>query len=76
MGDVQFLRRIKDFDKDSITDATLRKLQKYTENPNFTPELVRNVSVAAGVLCQWVHAIKIYAEVCREVEMERTDAQL
>merc|ERR1712232_845705 len=74
MNDVQFLRRTKHFDKDNITDATLRKMQMYTKNPNFTPELVQNVSVAAGALCQWVLAMEIYAEVYREFEAERNDA--
>jgi len=74
MNDVEFLRRIKHFDKDNITDATLRKMQKCTKDPNFTPKLVQNVSMAAAALCQWVHAMKIYAEVYREFEAERNDA--
>ena len=32
-----------------------------------------NVSLAAGALCQWVHAMKIYAEIYREVEPKRTE---
>merc|ERR1719502_2431396 len=71
LNDTQFLTRIKGFDKDGITNATLRKMEKYTKDPNFTPKLVRNVSAAAGALCQWVHAMKIYAEVYREVEPKR-----
>jgi len=70
LNDKQFLRRIKDFDKDNITDATLRKIGKYVSDPNFTPKLVQNVSMAAGALCQWVHAIKVYAEVYRKVVAE------
>lgn len=74
MNDMQFLLRIKNFDKDNITDATLRKMQKYTRDPDFTPQLVRHVSMAAGALCQWVHAMKIYAEVYRDFEAQRNDA--
>lgn len=29
------------------------------------------MSLAAGALCQWVHAMKIYAEIYREVEPKR-----
>merc|ERR1719353_714524 len=71
LNDTNFLNRIKNFDKDNITNATLRKTEKYTKDPNFTPKLVQNVSAAAGALCQWVHAMKIYAEVYREVEPKR-----
>eukprot|EP00929_Paragymnodinium_shiwhaense_P077086 TRINITY_DN3967_c0_g4_i1.p1 TRINITY_DN3967_c0_g4~~TRINITY_DN3967_c0_g4_i1.p1 ORF type:complete len:2593 (+),score=910.05 TRINITY_DN3967_c0_g4_i1:931-7779(+) len=71
LNDVNFLQRIKNFDKDNIKDATLRKMEKYTKDPNFQPKLVMNVSLAAGALCQWVHAMKIYAEVFREVEPKR-----
>eukprot|EP00928_Gymnodinium_smaydae_P048232 TRINITY_DN3222_c2_g2_i2.p1 TRINITY_DN3222_c2_g2~~TRINITY_DN3222_c2_g2_i2.p1 ORF type:complete len:3935 (+),score=1014.18 TRINITY_DN3222_c2_g2_i2:1731-11807(+) len=71
LNDVQFLARIKGFDKDNIKDATLRKMEKFIKDPQFTPKLVLNVSSAAGALCQWVHAMKIYAEVYREVEPKR-----
>eukprot|EP00439_Symbiodinium_sp_Y106_P074245 s170_g14.t1 len=70
-----FLVRIKTFDKDgipdNIKDTTLRKIEKFTKDANFTPKLVSNVSLAAGALCQWVHAMKIYAEIYREVEPKR-----
>lgn len=71
LNDTNFLQRIKGFDKDNIKEATLRKMEKYIKNPQFTPKLVMNVSSAAGALCQWVHAMKIYAEVFREVEPKR-----
>merc|ERR1712232_11820 len=59
LNDVGFLQKVKNFDKDAISNATLRKMEKYTKDPNFTPKLVMNVSSAAGALCQWVHAMKI-----------------
>eukprot|EP00435_Cladocopium_sp_Y103_P031168 s634_g7.t2 len=75
LNDTNFLVRIKTFDKeirDNIKDTTLRKIEKFTKDSNFTPKLVSNVSLAAGALCQWVHAMKIYAEIYREVEPKRT----
>ncbi|CAE8702622.1 unnamed protein product, partial [Polarella glacialis] len=71
LNDTAFLPKIKNFDKDNIKDSTLRKIEKYTKDPAFTPKGVANVSLAAGALCQWVHAMKIYAEVFREVEPKR-----
>lgn len=120
--------------QDNIKDTTLRKIEKFTKDSNFTPKLVptsqfvfadelhhfqwgnqvyfwgacsigwldppcailavyylykfctvrsshcrgvaplrSNVSLAAGALCQWVHAMKIYAEIYREVEPKRTE---
>ena len=41
---------------------TLRDIKEYTDDPGFRPEAVGAVSVAAGVLCAWVHAVKTHAE--------------
>ncbi|KAF4711294.1 hypothetical protein FOZ63_000413, partial [Perkinsus olseni] len=71
LNDVNFLHRIKTFDKDNISNTTVKKIEKFTKDPTFTPTAVGKVSVAAGALCQWVHAMKVYAEVFREVEPKR-----
>jgi len=60
--DIQFVQKIKMFDASNISANTLLELRKYMENPKFTPELVGKVCVAAGVLCQWVHAVAACAE--------------
>ncbi len=61
---------MKNFDKDNISNSTLKKIEKFTKEDNFTPIAVGKVSAAAGALCQWVHAMKTYAEVYREVGQE------
>ncbi|KAM8878755.1 dynein axonemal heavy chain 6 isoform 3-T3 [Spinachia spinachia] len=38
LGDSNFLRRLTDYDKDNIKPSILLKLQKYINNPDFTPE--------------------------------------
>ncbi|CAK0888334.1 unnamed protein product [Prorocentrum cordatum] len=76
LNDVGFLPRIKNFDKDNIKDSTLRKIEKFTKDPQFTYKIVSNISLAAGALCQWVHAMKIYAEVYREVEPKRNKLRM
>ena len=43
-----------------IPDAVLKKLKKYTENPQFDPNVVAKVSVAAKSLCMWANAIQVY----------------
>ena len=35
-------------------DAVLKKINKYTSEPDFTPEAVGKVSGAARGLCLWV----------------------
>merc|ERR1719305_1526408 len=71
LQDVNFLQRLKNFEKDEISNATLKKIEKYTKDSTFQPQTVQNVSKAAGALCMWVHAMKLYAEVFREVEPKR-----
>lgn len=38
LGDPTMTKRMLEVEKDSITDATLRKLKKYTESPKFVPD--------------------------------------
>merc|ERR1719399_570177 len=71
LNDINFLQRLKNFDKDHISNSTLKKMDKYTKDQTFQPAQVTNVSRAAGALCMWVHAMKLYAEVFREVEPKR-----
>ncbi|KAI9190457.1 hypothetical protein H9P43_001891 [Blastocladiella emersonii ATCC 22665] len=71
LGDPQFLRKIQEYDKDSVNDALAKKLRKYIENPNFTPEAVEKVSKAARSMCMWVLAMDIYTRVNKEVEPKR-----
>ena len=44
LSDSNFMSKLVDYDKDNISDAVLRKLKKYIENPKFTPEAVEKVS--------------------------------
>jgi len=46
------MNKLVEYDKDNISDAILRKLKKYVENPKFTPETVEKVSrVLQLILC-------------------------
>ena len=47
LGDPNFINSLKEFDKDNIPDKVLRKINKYTSEPDFTPEKVGTVSGAA-----------------------------
>jgi len=50
MGDLQFLEKLKKYDKDNISPKIIKSLKKLMNDPDFTPEHVKNVSVAASSL--------------------------
>jgi dynein heavy chain len=52
-----FLKEVKAFDKDNISKKTLKALQKYLQDPEFTSEALASVSEAAVSLCMWVRAM-------------------
>ena len=71
MSDANFLQSLFDFDKDNIPDARLKKLKKYTNNEDFTPDNVGKVSKAAKSLCMWCCAMDVYSEVAKTVEPKK-----
>ncbi|KAE8744396.1 hypothetical protein FOCC_FOCC009000 [Frankliniella occidentalis] len=78
LGDVEFLNKLRDFDKDHISDRVLKKVGTYTSREEFDPEAVGVVSTAAKSLCMWVKAIEKYAKIYRIVapKIEKRDAAL
>lgn len=71
LGDSNFLNSLKLYDKDNISPAILKKIERYVKDPEFTPEKVGNVSKAARGLCMWVHAMDVYSKVAKEVEPKK-----
>lgn len=71
LGDPNFIMSLKDFDKDNIPDKVLRKINKYTSEPDFQPEKVGTVSGAAKSLCMWVRAMETYGQIFRVVQPKR-----
>jgi dynein heavy chain len=71
MSDTGFLQRLKDYDKDNIPPATIKKILKYYNDEEFEPDKVQKVSSAAKSLCMWVRAMKVYDEVAKVVEPKK-----
>ena len=72
LGDMKFLQRLKDFDKDNIPTKTIKILRKkYVNNPEFEPERIKRASVAAFGLCKWINAMESYDRVAKVVEPKR-----
>ncbi|XP_063992490.1 dynein axonemal heavy chain 2 [Diachasmimorpha longicaudata] len=71
LGDVNFLTSLRNFDKDHISDKTLKTIGKYTSNPEFDPEKVGQVSIAAKSLAMWVIAMENYGKLYRIIAPKR-----
>eukprot|EP01135_Chromosphaera_perkinsii_P012097 Nk52_evm35s2579 gene=Nk52_evmTU35s2579 len=71
LNDPQLLKKMIEFDKDKIPESTIKKLEKYVQNPDFTPENVAKVSSACKSMCMWIHAIVLYSHVNKTVAPKR-----
>ena len=69
--DLNFLDRLKNFDRNNISDKTLDKLRKYTTRQEFDPIIVGQKNQASKSLCMWCKAIDNYAKVAKEVEPKK-----
>jgi dynein heavy chain len=59
------------FDKDNISDRVLKKIGQYVAAPDFQPDIIGRVSLAARSLCMWVRAMEMYGRIYRVVEPKR-----
>ncbi|XP_023571553.1 dynein heavy chain 12, axonemal isoform X2 [Octodon degus] len=68
LGDMNFLRDLKDYDKDNIPVAVMQKIRgEYLTNPEFDPRKVAKASSAAEGLCKWIMAMEVYDRVAKVV---------
>lgn len=63
LGEQNFLDQLKLFDKNHISDKTLKRIAHYTEDPELEPDKVGVVSFACKSLCLWVRAIERYGKI-------------
>lgn len=72
LGDMKFLDALKDYDKNNIPPAYMKKIrEKFIKNPDFEPSNIKNVSTACEGLCKWVRAMEVYDRVIRIVEPKK-----
>jgi len=67
----KFLNDLFAFDKDAIKEGTIKKIEPYIANPDFTPEAISKVSKACTSICLWVCAMHKYYHVARMVEPKK-----
>ena len=66
LGDMKFLEGLHNFDKDNIPAPYMNKIRsKYIPNPDFNPDIIKNVSSACEGLCKWVRAMDVYDQVIK-----------
>lgn len=71
MAQATFLQSLLDFDKDHIPETVIQNLQPYMRDPDFVPEVIERVSIAAKGLCSWVRAMDTYHRIARVVAPKR-----
>jgi len=71
LSDANFMMKLLSYDKDNMDDALLKKINKFTSNPEFTPATVGKVSLAAKGMCMWVIAMEVYGNVAKDVGPKR-----
>uniref|UniRef100_A0A8C4DY39 Dynein axonemal heavy chain 3 n=1 Tax=Dicentrarchus labrax TaxID=13489 RepID=A0A8C4DY39_DICLA len=68
LGDLKFLESLKAYDKDNIPAPNIKKIRdKFIDNPEFQPSVIKNVSSACEGLCKWVRAMEVYERVAKVV---------
>ncbi|KAH9505438.1 Dynein heavy chain 3, axonemal, partial [Bulinus truncatus] len=72
LGDLKFLESLKEYDKDNIPAPVIKKIRdRYINNKEFDPSIIKNVSSACEGLCKWVKAIDVYDSVFKVVAPKR-----
>ncbi|XP_041978336.1 dynein axonemal heavy chain 3 [Aricia agestis] len=68
LGDMKFLESLKNYDKDNIPPAIMKKIrEKYIPDREFEPSVIAKVSGACEGLCRWVRAMHVYDRVIKVV---------
>ncbi|XP_037937177.1 dynein heavy chain 6, axonemal [Teleopsis dalmanni] len=68
MNDVNFLKRLFEYDKEHIKEDVLNKVKKYIDHPDFSPVKFEKVSKVAKSVSLWVIAMDKFAKVYKVVE--------
>ncbi|KAG7472883.1 hypothetical protein MATL_G00114010 [Megalops atlanticus] len=74
LGDMNFLRDLKEYDKDNIPVPVMTKIRsEYMTNPDFDPSKVAKASSAAEGLCKWITAMEVYDRVAKVVAPKKAN---
>ncbi|XP_032391909.1 dynein heavy chain 3, axonemal isoform X2 [Etheostoma spectabile] len=77
LGDLKFLESLKAYDRDNIPAPYIKKIRdKFIDNPEFQPSIIKNVSSACEGLCKWVRAMEVYERVAKVVAPKKERLKL
>ncbi|KAM7373014.1 hypothetical protein PAMP_007900 [Pampus punctatissimus] len=77
LGDLKFLENLKTYDKDNIPALYIKKIrEKFIDNSEFQPSVIKNVSSACEGLCKWVRAMEVYERVAKVVAPKKERLKL
>jgi dynein heavy chain len=71
ISDPNFLQSLIAFDKESLNEALMTKVSKFTSLAKFNPDEVGKQSGAAKSLCQWIRAMEMYGKILKVVAPKR-----
>jgi dynein heavy chain, axonemal len=71
LADSEFLKRLKEVDKDHISQKTLLRIEKYLQMPKMQQSKIDSISSAAGSMWKWVRAMDAYARAIKDIEPKR-----
>ena len=71
INDPDFLKKLKTYDKENMSQSTIKKMEKYTHKGDMSREAVNNISEAAGAMWDWVLAMEAYAKANKDIEPKR-----
>jgi dynein heavy chain len=61
LADINFLQRVKTYNKDSIKQSIIDSVGKMLQNENFNPDKIKNEAAASAMLASWAAAIHEYS---------------
>ncbi|XP_066595663.1 dynein axonemal heavy chain 3 [Prorops nasuta] len=72
LGDMKFLESLRNFDKDNIPPAYMKRIRdKFINDRSFQPDVIRKVSTACEGLCKWIRAMEVYDRVIKVVQPKK-----
>ena len=75
LGRMDFLDRLRQYNKDEISKGVLNKLKHYLSKPEYDPEVVGTKSQACKSLCQWSIAMNNFSEATKLVKPKKERVQ-
>jgi len=63
LGDIEFLAKIKGYDKEGITEQQILKLQPLVTHENFNMDHMKGINRVAANICSWVIAMESFYKV-------------